>query len=370
MEEGNCINFNPYKPFKVVITWEDVFFVWELSSILALAIYFYDDLLVFFEQYSTPEPTLLEKTSIFIFGEPQPEQDLIEQSFEWMLHTPLIEWITDNIGPLVVWMKDNIDPLVEWMKDNMELLVEWIRNTSLVEWMSNNLLISLELFVLTSPIIMYLVFYTIVVAISTTHFIGLIILATFRFTRTLTQQMSWKTIIHGMILSLILMTTSFYLYTYLPLMAISGYMPQLTGLNTVLESGIGLVFTVINLCVSFFLALISPLLLIMIHADITNGIALSKILNTMERNVTLKNMYLVLQVTFGTLCVAIYFKPESAFVIFSFIQLHLPTLLHHIISGISFTVNLYIGLFFGIFLPLLTIWAHVILANFAVSSKQ
>uniref|UniRef100_A0A7M5X4A2 Transmembrane protein n=1 Tax=Clytia hemisphaerica TaxID=252671 RepID=A0A7M5X4A2_9CNID len=160
MEKGICINFNPYKPFAVVKTWKDLFFVWMLSSIFAMAIYFYDDLLVFFDQYSTPEPTLLEKTSIFIFGEPQPEQDLIEQSFEWMLHTPLIEWITDNIEPLVVWMKGNIDPLVEWMKDNMELLVEWIRNTSLVEWMSNNLLISLELFVLTSPIIMYLVFYT------------------------------------------------------------------------------------------------------------------------------------------------------------------------------------------------------------------
>ncbi|XP_066925683.1 uncharacterized protein [Clytia hemisphaerica] len=379
MEEGNCINFNPYKPFKVDITWEDVFFVWELSSIFALAIYFYDDLVVFFEQYSTPEPTLLEKTSTFIFGEPQPEQDLIEHSFDWMLHTPMVEWIrdsplveciTDNIEPLIEWMKDNIDIMTEWIKDNIDLLVEWMRNTSLVEWMSNNLLISLELFVLTSPIIMYLVFYTIVVAMSTTHFIGLIILATFRFTRTLTQQMTWKTIIHSLVLSSILMTTSFYLYTYLPLMAISGYLPQLTGLNTVLELGNGLVFSVINICGSFFLAVISPLLIIMIHTDITNGIALSKILYTIKRNVTLKNMYLVLQVTFGTLCVAIYFKPESAFVIFSFIQLHLPTLLHYLISGISFTVNLYIGLFFGIFLPLLITWAHVILANLAVSSKQ
>ena len=97
------------------------------------------------------------------------------------------------------------------------------------------------------------------------------------------------------------------------------YLPQLllAGPSVVFDFSVKLISNIINVYISFLLAVVLPMLIIMIQADIANGrISISKFLRIISTNMTKKNAHLVLRVALTVICVAIYFNPETASIIF------------------------------------------------------
>jgi len=228
-----------------------------------------------------------------------------------------------------------------------------------INWLSTNYPITSKVLafnsVVLSPLAYILIPHIVAVIIFLIHLIGSLTSAILSSIRNIIGQLSWKSIV-------LTMTSSFAMVLYINYghAAISGYIPfLLQGASVVIKLGINLISNLVEVYVSFFLAIILPPLIIMSIIDFQAGILLPKILGMISRNMTKRNALLVLRVSVMVLCCTVSLNANAATVIFR----TTPILVNHVISSISYVISLYVSLLFAIVLPLFVIWVQIKLFN-------
>jgi len=228
-----------------------------------------------------------------------------------------------------------------------------------MDWLSTNYPITSKVLafnsVVLSPLVYILIPIIVAVIIFLVQIIGSLTTAILSTIRNIIGQSSWKSIVLTMTSSLAMV-----LYINYGHATILGYIPLLLqGSNVVIKLGINLISNIIEVYVSFFMAIILPPLIIMSIADFQAGILLSKVLGIISRNVTKRNAFLVLRVSVFVLCCTISLNANAA----AFIFRYTPILVNHVISSTSYVISLYVSLLFAVILPLFVILAQIKLSN-------